>query len=387
MPWTVSRDGSLGTQVATGGGFGSRVDWSWDARVATAGRYTWAIRAGPTLRPATGSVVAGSGSGPDSVVAVSAQPATSSARTATASPTRPPSATRWARPQRSRPPSWTATGLALATLFSEAKPAGRSPSAGWPTRFRRRLQRADLGEDARRPRGDCERARSRSTGRCRRVFTSPKFVSPNADGRADSLRVAFTLAADADVDGHRAFRLGRPWRPRSWPAGCPAGPRTVDWDGKIAGVPIPDGSYQQSSSRRRPLTGTASQPTKLVVDTAAPVLRLVSAFKAPRHAQEPATVTTVVDGNMRTFVRRKAGALPDPGAELVPQRPRRRARRGREIARPAHRARGSPRVVALLELEQQLRQQVDAAELAAGGDRERAGRRRRVRRGARPGRR
>ena len=64
----------LGTQVATGGGFGPRVDWTWDSRVAAPGRYSWAIRAGPTLRAATGSVVAGTGSAL-TLSALSAQPA------------------------------------------------------------------------------------------------------------------------------------------------------------------------------------------------------------------------------------------------------------------------------------------------------------------------
>jgi hypothetical protein len=62
----------------------------------------------------------------------------------------------------------------------------------------------------------------------------------------------------------------------------------------------------------RTLLGIASQTMKVTVDTAPPVLRLVSAFRRLATLSEPATVTTVVDGQVRTFVRRKAGLFRIP---------------------------------------------------------------------------
>jgi hypothetical protein len=52
----TEKDGNV---VAQGQGEGTEVDWTWDARTIPAGKYLYAIDAGPTVRPATG-VVTGS---------------------------------------------------------------------------------------------------------------------------------------------------------------------------------------------------------------------------------------------------------------------------------------------------------------------------------------
>jgi N-acetylmuramoyl-L-alanine amidase/FlgD Ig-like domain len=307
IPWTVHVTDSFGAQVATGGGFGSRVDWTWDSRVAAPGRYTWAIRAGPTLRPATGSVVAGSGS-TLLLSAVAAQPATVS-----------PNGDGYADATTIRytlgtPATVTATvldgdGVALATLFSEAKPAGAQafrwladalPDGGYSVLI------AAKTLDGREVASSVPVSVNRTLGS---VSSTPKFLSPNGDGRADSLRVAFTLAADADVVV--TVRSGATVTATIFAGRLPVGPRAVDWDGKIAGVPLPDGTYE-AVVEATTLSGTAAQPARLVVDTTAPVLRLVSAFKRLATLSEAATVTTVVDGNIRTFVRRKAGLFRIP---------------------------------------------------------------------------
>ncbi len=307
MPWTVSVSDALGTPVATGGGLGNRVDWTWDARLAPPGRYTWAIRGGPTLRPAVGAVTAGTGSALTLSSLVAQPPVVSPngdgfADSTTIRYTLGVSATVTAT-------LVNAEGLALATLFSEAKPAGVQ-SFRWV---------ADSLSD-----GSYSILLSAKTLDAREVTASvpvsvnrtlsslsslPTYLSPNTDGRADRLRVAFTLAADADVTV--TVRSGSAVIATLLAGRFPAGPRTVDWDGLIAGVPIPDGRYRilvEATS----LSGTSSQYAKLVVDTVAPVLRLVSARKRLVSLTEPATVTTVVDGNRRTFARRKAGAFRIP---------------------------------------------------------------------------
>jgi hypothetical protein len=91
----------------------------------------------------------------------------------------------------------------------------------------------------------------------------------------------------------------------------PPGARSVDWNGTVADVAVPDGRYDVVVEARTAL-GLASQVTKVNVDTAPPVLRLVSAFRRLATLSEPATVITVVDGNIRTFVRRKAGLFRIP---------------------------------------------------------------------------
>ena len=56
LPWSVVVSEPSGNVVAIGEGSGTDVDWTWDARTVPAGRYSYAIDAGPFVRPATGVV-------------------------------------------------------------------------------------------------------------------------------------------------------------------------------------------------------------------------------------------------------------------------------------------------------------------------------------------
>jgi flagellar hook assembly protein FlgD len=307
IPWTVTVTDPLGSQVATGGGFGPRVDWTWDSRVVPPGRYSWAIRAGPTVRAATGTVVTGSGSAL-TLSAVSAQPASVS-----------PNGDGVADATTIRytlgvPATVTATvldadGIALATLFSEAKPVGTQsfrwladalPDGGYTVLIAAKtLDGREVASSV-----------SVSVNRTLSFVSSlPPFLSPNADGRFDSIRVAFTLAAEADVAV--TVRAGATVTASLLSGRFGPGQRSVDWDGMVAGVRVPDGSYETVIEAVTSL-GTASQKTKLVVDTGPPVLRLVSAPRRLATLSEPATVTTVVDGRTRVFARRKAGLFRIP---------------------------------------------------------------------------
>ena len=168
-------------------------------------------------------------------------------------------------------------GVALATLFSEAKPVGAQsfrwlPDALPDGSYTRADQREDASTAARSPRA----CRSRSTERLSFVSSKPAFISPNGDGRSDSLHVAFTLAVDADVTV--TVRRGPSVTATLLAGRFGPGAQSVDWNGTIAGVPVPDGTYETMVEATTSL-GVASQATKLVVDSTAPVLRLVSAFK------------------------------------------------------------------------------------------------------------
>ncbi len=240
IPWTVTVADSLGTQVAAGGGFGPRVDWTWDARAASAGRYSWTIQAGPTLRPATGSVVAGTGSAL-MLSALSAQPGSVS-----------PNGDGFADSTTIRytlgaPATVTATvldadGIAIATLFSETKPSG-AQSFRWL---------ADALADgsytvliAAKTLDGREVASSVPVSVNRTlsfVSSLPGFLSPNADGRSDTVRVAFTLAAEADVTV--TVRSGAVPTATLLAGRFGPGARFVDWNGQVAGLPVPDGTYQ-----------------------------------------------------------------------------------------------------------------------------------------------
>jgi N-acetylmuramoyl-L-alanine amidase len=304
MPWTVTVTDPLGTQVANGGGFGPRVDWTWDSRVAPSARYTWAIRAGPTVRAGTGSIVAGGGTAL-TLSALAAQPATVS-----------PNADGVADSTSIRytlgsPATVTATvldgdGVALATLFSEAKPVGVhsfrwAPDALPDGNYSVLIAAKTL--DGREVANSVPVAVNRTLSF---VSALPAFVSPNADGRSDSQRVSFTLATDADVTV--TLRSGPNVIATLTSGRFAPGVRTVDW---IPPAQVSDGRYDVVVEAVTPL-GIATQTVKVTVDTSPPVLRLVSAFKRLATLSEPATVTTVVDGNVRTFFRRKAGLFRIP---------------------------------------------------------------------------
>jgi hypothetical protein len=59
--WSVTVTDANGAQVARGEGADVLVDWTWQAAKAPLGYYTYAIEAGPDIRPATGQVTLGGG--------------------------------------------------------------------------------------------------------------------------------------------------------------------------------------------------------------------------------------------------------------------------------------------------------------------------------------
>jgi N-acetylmuramoyl-L-alanine amidase len=74
LPWTVTVADATGTVVATGGGTGQAIDWTWDATLVPQAAYTWTIGAGDAVRPATGSI--GSASAPLALKSVAVTPRT-----------------------------------------------------------------------------------------------------------------------------------------------------------------------------------------------------------------------------------------------------------------------------------------------------------------------
>jgi hypothetical protein len=102
LDWLVDVTDPAGVVVATGSGFGSNVDWTWDATLAAPAAFRYSIRAGADVLPATGFVGAVAGpAAPLEVTGVAADPETVTPNgdgaadlTETARPTSPPSHTR-----------------------------------------------------------------------------------------------------------------------------------------------------------------------------------------------------------------------------------------------------------------------------------------------------
>jgi len=144
LAWTVTVAAGH-TVVARGHGTGRTVSWVWDATEADPGRYSWTIDAGPTVRPAAGSV----GSGPPAVPAP----------TPTTHTPPPPPPTTTAPPPPTAPPPTTAPPTTTAPIVPAPTPV---PAA------------SDLA-------------------------VTPAAVSPNGDGYADTSTVTYRLARRATV--------------------------------------------------------------------------------------------------------------------------------------------------------------------------------------------
>ncbi len=55
LPWRVTIADKTGASVASGGGTGTAISWTYDSSKAAPGRYAWTMAAGSTVRPATGA--------------------------------------------------------------------------------------------------------------------------------------------------------------------------------------------------------------------------------------------------------------------------------------------------------------------------------------------
>jgi hypothetical protein len=305
LPWSVVVTDQAGTAVATGQGEGTTVDWTWDARTVPAGRYTYAIDAGPTVRPATG-VVTGT---------VQRAPLTALARPALITPNGDGKQEATTIHYRLLAPATVtatvvdATGVPLATLFSLPKPKGshtfRWDGAGVPDgRYGIVISARDaLGIET----------TATVTVIVNRTLVGlrvvPQVFSPNADGRWDSTKFRFGLNGPARVTvsvERKRKTLGQVFSgPRL------GGPQAIDWNGRF-GRRLGSGEYVAVVRATTPVS-TVVQTMDFAIDLAPPRLQLVSTVGPRLSVNEPADVSAVFDGTRTVRVRRLT-----PGRFTVP---------------------------------------------------------------------
>jgi N-acetylmuramoyl-L-alanine amidase len=294
--WTVTVTDATKLVIASGSGTGTNVDWTWNSAGVPPGLYTWTISA-PQLRSATGTV--GTALGPLLLQQLKVAPGVvtpnGDGRSDEAKVTY----------RVSVPALVTATvldslGDTVATLFSQRRPAGAS-EFGWSDvalpdgRYRLLLvAKDDRGKQV------------QSTVQLYVDRTLAGFaadapaISPNGDGRFDSLDYAFQLNAAA----HVRLRILRGTSVVATPleADLAAGPQHLTWDG--AG--LPDGRYSAVLSATDSLI-TVKQSVLVRIDRVAPTLRLVS-FRLLRFwVSEPAQVTVVLNGRAHRLAIKRAG--------------------------------------------------------------------------------
>jgi flagellar hook assembly protein FlgD len=282
--------------VASGSGTGATVDWTWNSAGAAPDLYSWTIGA-PELRSATGTV--GTALGPLSLQQLKIAPGVvtpnGDGRSDEAKVTY----------RVSVPALVTATvldslGDTVATLFSQRRPAGASEFAWSDVSLpdgRYRLVLAAKDDRGKQVQSTVQLYVDRTLA----SFTADApAISPNGDGRLDSLAYGFELNAPA----HVRLRILRGTSVVATPldADLAAGPQALTWDGSG----LPDGRYSAVVSATDSLT-TVKQSVLVRIDRVAPTLRLVS-FRLLRFwVSEPAQVTIVLNGRAHSLAIKHAG--------------------------------------------------------------------------------
>jgi hypothetical protein len=296
MPWSVTVTQPDGNIVASGDGEGSTVDWTWDARTAPAGKYLYAIDAGPTVRPALGFIA-----GPNSRSLL-----TAIAKPALITPNgdgRNESTVIRYRVREASTVTGTlvdAAGTPLTTLFVEAKTAG-SYSFGWDA--------AGIADGrygvvltARNAIGvETTATLALIVDRTLAGFrVAPQVFSPNNDGRLDRTRFRFTLYNPARVV--LTVRRGAKTLGTVYSGALQPGTQSIEWSGRFTrGV----GEHELKADLRvtSPVT-TIRDTVGFATDTTGPKLKIVSRTTPRFSINEPGDVTVVFDGTRTVTVRR-----------------------------------------------------------------------------------
>jgi hypothetical protein len=296
LPWSVTIFDSAQQPVAVGTGLGAAVQWTWDARFVPPGSYSYRISAGPNVRPAAGTLA-----GPTGALTLEAVRAEPAGFTPNAD-----GVTDLTRVSYSLGAPATVTvdlqadnGTWLAQLSTGAKVAGRHVFAwdggGYPDGRYRLVVTA-------RGRGRQLTATTLIVlSRTLSGFTvTPTGVSPNGDGRNDSVSVSFSLSVPA-LAWLQVLR-GTTELGSLISGPLPAGPQAAIWEGRAA-----DGEYRLRLTVTDAV-GAVAQEFKVRVDRVAPKLKRVAKRGPMRvHLSEPARVTFVADGVTLTIRRPKAG--------------------------------------------------------------------------------
>lgn len=298
LPWTVTITDTTGKQVAQGSGFGTNVQWTWDARFATLPGYRWRIGAGPAVRPASGTL--GAAGRPAVIEGVTADPAgftpNGDGKTDTTS-----ISYELAGPAAVRIELQTEQGGPLATLQSASRAAGRHVFAwnggGYPD-GRYRIVVAARGARGAEVRATTNVVLSRTLSG---FGILPAAISPNGDGRADSLTASFSLSGSALAN--LSIRRGTAGVVSVFDSLLPLGPQTITWPGGVR-----DGVYSVVLTVTD-ATGPVTQLLPVRVDRVKPRLKVVNRRPLRVSLSEPARVTFTADGVTTTVFRRKAGVF------------------------------------------------------------------------------
>ena len=308
LPWRVTIADKTGASVASGGGTGAAIDWTYDSSKAAPGRYAWTIAAGSSVRPVTGAFVVKGVTAPPPppqallLTAMSVSPAVISPNgdnvddTATVSYTlKGPASVTGALVN--------AAGVTTETLFSQqaqqAGPqsfvfAGSGVADGPYTIALTAIPAEGASETVSQP---------LTIDRTLANFAVTPVFSPAGNGPKKLLAATFQLVYPAtgvfEILGAAGQVIARPFT-----GPLDAGAQTLTWSGAMPdGSIVADGSYTAALVLDEP-TGPVMHALPFVADSTAPTLTLVSPGSLEFRVTEPGTVTLVVRGTpWRRYVK------------------------------------------------------------------------------------
>jgi hypothetical protein len=308
LDWRVTVVDAGGRTVAEGSGAGDRVDWSWDSTAAAPGTYRWTMEAGDasgSATPASGEVTAG------------AAPALAIEDAAVDPAVLTPNGDGQSDVGVVRFRLAAAATVALTVLDQLGLPASEVE----PARWRRAglhavavpvdtladgryaidlLARSATGEEAR---ASAEFAVTRVLAG---AVLSPEAISPNADGRADTLRIAFSMSRPARVriqvarDGGAVTTV--------WRGALASGRHAVRWDGRKPSGVVGDGSFLLAIEAD---DGIAVARTELAfrADRTPPVVEVLTRAPLRLRVSEPARLRVEADGTVERLAVTRPGVV------------------------------------------------------------------------------
>jgi N-acetylmuramoyl-L-alanine amidase len=310
LPWSVEVYDATTTAVASGSGFGTTVDWSWDASSFPPGSYTYAIRSEDSVTAAEG--VIGGGDLSLAIGGLAADPETVSPNADAIADTTTLTYT-LNTPANVSMSVKDSFGAVVASIPKTWKRAGEHALRYDPAPLTDGLFRIELTANATGGRvatASTLLAVTRTLG----AGTSTRVAfSPNADGRADQISFSFRLAAPADVKV-RILRSGK-WVATPFAGPLEPGVQSVGWDGTKRLGRVLDGQYEAIVQATDPIA-TSSLSIPFLTDTRAPKIRIVERHPLRVWVSEPARLT------LRFGTRSLAYEAAAAGTARIPNAPR-----------------------------------------------------------------
>ena len=300
-----------GVTVASQVGFGSEVNWTWDATRAQRGSYTYAIGSGAAVTPAKGTIGDASGPSAELVVAdIAADPETVTPNDDGAGD----ASTITYTLSDAANVTVTVQDVLGATVLSFPKTWKRAAEhvvrfdpATLPDGVYRVVVDA-LATGDRTATASVAVAVTRTLGS---VAATRVAFSPNSDRSADTIGWRFVLAVPAEVR-LRVLRDGK-WVATPFAGPLQIGPQKLDWNGARRLGRLRDGEYE-AVLEATDAVGTARVVLPFSSDTTAPRLRIVNRFPLRVWASESARLTARFADRTVVRVVRKPGTVKVGGA-------------------------------------------------------------------------